>query len=287
MKKKISLYSLFFIASFCILFTNCQKSVSNTTPNEDIKITGASVSDITQIRATIGAKIVSNGGNTITDRGVCFDTVPNPTVASQKTAAAADSIFADSFSVRIGKLKPNKTYYVRAYATNSKGTGYSEQVTFTTHSIKIGDLFEGGIVFYIDATGLSGLIAAREGENYSAAWGCPGVSVGNTTTPIGSGQLNTKNILKACSTAGIAARWADLLEKDSFGDWYLPSKDELTEMYKHRNVVILNNAVRWSSSEVDANTAWALSFDVNGNVVPVIKAKTEVLGVRVIRSFSF
>jgi len=275
------------VAFFSILFTNCQKESAgiNTTVNQDIKLSNTTVSAITQIRATITATIASNGGNAITERGVCYDTVPNPTVSSTKKTN--DTTTVDSFSVRITQLKPNKTYYARAYASNSKGTGYGEEVTFTTHEIKIGDLFEGGIVFHIDATGRHGIVAAREGEDYAAVWGCMGVSAPGTATGIGTGIANTSAIMKACSTAGIAARWTNQLNKDSFGDWYLPSKDELTEMFAHRDVVILNGAMRWSSSEIDANTAWALSFDQSGNPVPVPQDKTAVLGVRAVRSFNF
>jgi hypothetical protein len=198
-----------------------------------------------------------------------------------------DAITADSFSVRIGDLKPNKMYYTRAYARNSSGVGYGEQVTFTTRGFKIGDVFQGGVIFYLDASGMSGLIAAQQGLNYSSGWGCAGVSIPGTMVEIGTGKTNTSVISKACNKAGIAAQWSEALEYNSFFDWYLPSKDELTEMYKHKDVVVMNTAERWTSSEVDANTAWALSFDPAGTPVPVMRPKTSSLGVRPIRSFSF
>jgi len=284
MNKRNNIYSLILIAAFAVFFTNCQKDANNT-ENKSIVIQNTTVSNIIQIRATVKAKIVSNGGSAITEEGACFDTVPNPTVASK--AMVADSVTADSFSVRIGDLKPNKLYYVRAYAKNSSGVGYGEEVTFTTHSIKVGDVFQGGTVFYLDASGLSGLIAAHQGLNYASTWGCSGISIPGTMVEIGNGKANTSAITQVCKKSGIAAQWSEQLVYNSFYDWYLPSKDELTEMYKHRDVVVMNNAERWSSSEVDANTAWALSFDAGGIPVPVMRPKTASLGVRPIRSFSY
>lgn len=285
MKNQIKHYPLFIISaliSFC--FINCQKDAA-TVLNDKIVISNTSVSSISQIRATVSAKIVSNGGDEITERGICFDTVAHPTVSSKKMVY--DSTKVDSFSVRLSGLIPTKTYYARAYATNSKGTGYGDEVTFTTHGVKIGDLFEGGTVFYVDPTGMHGLIAALQGLNYDTTWGCKGVLINGTSTAIGSGNANSLAIIKGCKSVGTAAQWAEGLQHQSFNDWYLPSKDELLEMFKHRDVVILNDAERWSSSEVDANSAWALSFDATGAPVPVIRDKGLALGVRPIRSFNY
>jgi len=284
MNKRNSIYSLILISALSLFFTNCQKEANNT-ENKSIVIQNTTVSGITQIRATVKARIVENGGSPITEQGACFDTVPNPTVTSQ--IMVADSLTTDSFSVRIGDLKPNKLYYVRAYARNSSGVGYGEELTFTTHGFQIGDAFEGGIIFYLDPTGLSGLIAAPQGLDYASTWGCSGVSIPGTMVEIGKGKANTSAITQGCNKTGIAAQWSEQLVYNSFYDWYLPSKDELNEMFKHRDVVVMNNAERWSSSEVDANTAWALSFDAAGIPVPVMRPKTSSLGVRPIRSFSY
>jgi hypothetical protein len=285
MKNQFKNFSLFIItALISVLFVNCQKESANVI-NDKIVISNTKVSAITQIRATISASITSNGGNEITERGVCYDTMPNPTIASMKMVY--DSAKVDSFSLRISELRPNKKYYARAYATNSKGTGYGEEVSFTTRSVQLGDFFQGGTVFYIDATGTHGLIAALQGLDYSAEWGCKGVSIPGTTTIVGSGKANTLAITKGCKTAGISARWADQLDNLGFTDWYLPSKDELTEMFKQRKTVVLNGAARWSSSEADANSAWALTFDAAGTPVPVIMDKSTVIGVRPIRAFSY
>ncbi len=73
------------------------------------------------------------------------------------------------------------------------------------------------------------------------------------------------------------------LTHNGLHDWYLPSKDELAEMYKYKTQIVLNATERWSSSESDANNAWEQGFDVTST--PIAADKNAVHGVRPIRSF--
>jgi len=89
----------------------------------------ATISDITDESATAGGKIENSGSSTITETGICWTTNPNPTVADNKIIATQNS---ESFSVSITGLKSGITYFVRAYATTSDGTGYGDLRSFTT-----------------------------------------------------------------------------------------------------------------------------------------------------------
>ena len=89
----------------------------------------ASVSDITAVSATCGGIITSDGGAIVTARGVCWSTSHNPTVSSNHTT---DGSGTGSFTSTLTSLTPNTTYYVRAYATNSAGTAYGNEVSFAT-----------------------------------------------------------------------------------------------------------------------------------------------------------
>ena len=91
----------------------------------------SSVSGITQSTASCGGNVTSDGGSTITERGVCWSTSQNPTIADAHTS---DSTGTGTFTSSITGLTPGTTYHVRAYATNSVGTTYGEEVTFTTTS---------------------------------------------------------------------------------------------------------------------------------------------------------
>jgi hypothetical protein len=146
----------------------------------------------------------------------------------------------------------------------------------------IGESFGGGIVFYIDGAGQHGLIASSADQSGDAAWGCWWTFIGATSTAIGAGQANTTAIVNGCGESGIAARICNDLVLNSYDDWYLPSLDELTEMYEQRNVIGANNPYYWSSSEVDDWSAWAISF---GGYNPLQVDKGSVTAVRAIRAF--
>ena len=91
--------------------------------------------DVTQIgsnTATGNGEVVSDGGMTVTERGICWSTSQNPTIAGDHAASGTG---LGTFSAAITGLSPNTTYYVRAYATNGVGTSYGNQVTFTTEAV--------------------------------------------------------------------------------------------------------------------------------------------------------
>lgn len=95
-------------------------------------ITGSEVTSITGTTATSGGSISSDGGASVTARGVVWGTSTSPTVAlSTKTS---DNTGTGSFTSSITGLSLNTTYYIRAYATNSIGTEYGSEYTFTTLS---------------------------------------------------------------------------------------------------------------------------------------------------------
>jgi len=87
------------------------------------------ITNITSTTATGGGNIKSDGGFPITERGVCWSTSQNPTVSDSKTI---DGSGIGSFTSNLTGLTLNTLYYVRAYATNTKGTMYGNQVNFKT-----------------------------------------------------------------------------------------------------------------------------------------------------------
>jgi len=99
-------------------------------------------------------------------------------------------------------------------------------------NLAIGDLYGGGIIFFIDASGKHGLIAAPQDLGL-APWGCFGTEVPGTLQVDGAGQANTNLILAFCSEAGTAARICnDLVIREKgdngkkYDDWFLPSVNE-------------------------------------------------------------
>ena len=92
-------------------------------------ISSTALSAITSATASSGGNISSDGGNTISARGVCWATTPNPTIAGSKTTDGAGT---GSFTSSITGLASTTTYYMRAYATNSSGTTYGNLLVFVT-----------------------------------------------------------------------------------------------------------------------------------------------------------
>ncbi len=163
-------------------------------------------------------------------------------------------------------LNPNTTYtrYVWAYNNcgNSIATTLSQILPFL-----IGQTYGGGIIFYIDGTGQHGLIAAPSDLSELVPWGCYGTTIGGTGTAIGTGQANTLAIISICTTTGIAAQLCDALILNGYNDWFLPSHDELYQMYVQRNVIggfVTSNYYYWSSSEFNDLYAWGLYFFSGG-----------------------
>jgi uncharacterized protein (TIGR02145 family) len=92
-------------------------------------LTTTAVSAIAETTAISGGNISNDGGTLITQRGVCCSTSPSPTTANTTIISGSGT---GSFTSNLTSLTANTTYYVRAYATNSAGTAYGNEMSFTT-----------------------------------------------------------------------------------------------------------------------------------------------------------
>lgn len=158
-----------------------------------------------------------------------------------------------------------------------------------------GKTYQGGLIFYLDdldlIPGLKGLVAAPTDQSNGAEWGCFGTAVSAPGTDIGTGNQNTIDIEAGCTTVGIAADLCANLSLNGFEDWFLPSKNELNEMYfsigqgavpPNTNVGIFTNSLYWSSSEFTNDLTWNQLFS---NGTQGTNFKNLLYAVRAIRSF--
>jgi hypothetical protein len=270
---------------FALIFINSCKKDEVQIP----VLSTSMVSNITGTTANGGGNITSDGGSTITVRGICWSTGTAPSITDNKTTNGKG---VGSFKGTISGLIPVSMYYVRAYATNSAGTGYGMSISFTTIPVAVGESYQGGKVAYIlepgdsgyDANVLHGLIAAPADQSTGADWACYGATIsGADGTAIGTGKQNTIDIIAACLRDGTAAKLCSDLVLGGYSDWYLPSKDELNMLYLNREAIGgFTNSDYWSSTEYDATFAWNQFFAL-GNQEYALKSTS--CNVRAIRDF--
>lgn len=113
-----------------IIITGCKKD-EEVDPIELPSVTTATISSITANFAISGGNVSDDGGGVVESRGVVWSTSENPTVDSNQ-GFTTNGDGTGSFTSEITGLTPGTTYYVRAYATNSAGTAYGNEVIFIT-----------------------------------------------------------------------------------------------------------------------------------------------------------
>jgi len=177
--------------------------------------------------------------------------------------------------------------------------------TLALRQYKIGDMAQGGIVFYVDESGEHGLVADTADISTGIQWYNGAFKVTNATGDgVGSGEMNTMLIIAQQTVDNTAGNFAALLcanlVRGSYGDWYLPSKDELDLMWKNLHRFGCPNeapdsspcltalggfaiAFYWSSTEVSSNDAWLLGF--NGGFQSSFTKGDYFVRVRAVRAF--
>jgi hypothetical protein len=158
--------------------------------------------------------------------------------------------------------------------------------------LTIGQTYQGGIIFYLDASGCHGLISAPSDQSVGIQW--YNGSYTNTTafaSCVGCGDGNTSMIVFNQGSGSYAGKLCYDLSLGGYDDWYLPSKYELNLMYRNigqgnalglGNVGGFANNGYWSSTEVDNGNAWGQGFPTGfqGDVV-----KANGYNVRAVRAF--
>ncbi|MCX6148210.1 MAG: hypothetical protein NTW25_13320 [Candidatus Kapabacteria bacterium] len=152
-------------------------SIFLQTPATAPTLTTTAISSLTGISSSSGGNVSSDGGSAVTARGVVWSTSTNPTTAlATKTS---DGTGTGSFTSSITGLSLNTTYYVRAYATNSIGTSYGNEISFTT--LNIATLTTTAISLITGHTASSGGNISSNGGSAITAYGIVWGTASNPT----------------------------------------------------------------------------------------------------------
>jgi hypothetical protein len=125
MKRRIEKYLANILIFTSIISAGCKKE------KVPVVSTNETIANVTESTATSGGNIKDDGGAAVTERGVCWSISDSPTTTDSKTT---DGSGAGSFLSNITGLSGGETYYIRAFATNSVGTGYGLAILFMTPS---------------------------------------------------------------------------------------------------------------------------------------------------------
>jgi hypothetical protein len=185
------------------------------------------------------------------------------------------------------------------------GTGWTNMEG--SASAEVGDYHKGGVVFYVapnptdlnaDGTDDYGLLCAITDQSPGAQWGCYSKKIPQAYNyGIGDGITNSYQIERGCrqsppTAAVICLSYSLTLGRETYNDWFLPSKNELNEMHKHKTIIDSTaqanggsnfaNAKYWSSTQKNNFDASLQNF-TNGNKSS--KPKNNQYRVRAIRAY--
>ena len=246
MKKQNSLIMIPQLLILVVLFVfanSCNEDDDNNTGIPVLSTTA--VTDITQATATCGGNITSDGGATVTARGVCWSTNQTPTISDNKTT---DGTGVGNFVSSISGLTANTTYYVRAYATNSNGTAYGSAMSFTTQEGSSGSTFtdpRDGEVYQTVVIGnqewmaenlayLPSVVGPGTGTNTTSYYYVYGYEGTNVTDAKATSNYTTYGVLYnwPAAMAGSASSNANPSGVQGVcpAGWHLPSDAEWTEL---------------------------------------------------------
>jgi hypothetical protein len=213
-----------------------------------------------------------------------------PSVKSVKTYV--DIVQADVAANETASTTSDATLQRYIDALENKVRALGEHTPIAT----VGDLRAGGIVFWVNPSdNKHGLVCAIEDQSTGIQWYNGNyTTTGATGIAIGTGSANTTAIIanQGATETEYAAGLARAYGGGGYTDWFLPSKEELDQMYQNRATINstatansgsnFTNSYYWSSTEYDTNFAWRQIFNV-GDQSSFYKGFT--LSVRPVRAF--
>lgn len=213
-------------------------------------LTTTAVTGTTVSSATTGGNITSAGAGTVTARGVCWNTHTAPAISNNKTN---DGSGTGSFTSSISGLNPNIKYYVRSYATNSYGTAYGNEISFTTPS------FSAPTVTTLAATSVLSTTATLNGTvNANNSSTVVSFEIGLTTTYI-TGIAITQNPITGNIATNVSVDIPGLTPNQTY----------------HYRIKAVNSAGTTFGADMTFTTVLTAT-DLDGNVYSTVTIGTQI-----------
>jgi hypothetical protein len=127
MEKRLCFYLIVTMGAFIIIVTSCKKDNVNSIP----EVSTIEVAIITPVSASCSGTVTFKGSSEILEKGMCWSKIQLPLISDNKTTEII-LLNSSGFTSNLTGLLANITYFVRAYATNKAGTGYGNELSFTT-----------------------------------------------------------------------------------------------------------------------------------------------------------
>lgn len=178
--------------------------------------------------------------------------------------------------------------YISCSKENETSSFFSSQQSSAVQAHFIGEHFGGGIIFYLDKTRTHGIIASFQDFEEPSSWSKKDTLTMAQSAGFGAGINNSNKIYKTLGNPQnepdeYAAILCIKLSANGYNDWYLPSKNELNEMYLNKNIIGgFTIFAYWSSTEKDVSRAWFQNF---GSGTQVTQSKLSSYSVRPVRYF--
>jgi uncharacterized protein (TIGR02145 family) len=244
---------------FILVLNSCEKPTKESPlPVIIPTITIGQVTSITFNAAKVGAQITSTGNGTITERGFVYDISPQVTFNNTKVIAPPGS---DEFQVEITGLKPSMKYYIKAFATNSAGTTFSNELSFTT-SITLPTLATKQVSNIGTTSALSGGDITEDGGSAITSRGIcwstkqnPTIADSKTQDGLGTGTFNSNLTNLTNGTVYYIRAFATNAAGTAYG-----------------------NQVEFKTLEeqvLNSNLAYGTLIDIDGNTYASIKIGTQ------------
>lgn len=184
-------------------------------------VTTADITNIGSVKATCGGNVTDDGTLTVTARGVCYGTEPQPSIEDTHTT---DGKGTGEFITNLKNLQDKTTYYVRAYATTDAGTAYGEQKSFKTENgipvvqlSQVGEPTANSVTCVGNVTGDGGVNVTERGLCYSTSQYPTkqdshvelGTGTGEFTGSLTGLNINTTYYVRAYAVNSIGVGYSD------------------------------------------------------------------------------